>query len=128
MAHMVTRQERRDFSRIALHRPATLDVRGAKVACQLLDLSLRGALLKVPIAFGAAVGQACTLNVQLDSGFSFIRMVGTIAHAGEETAGVRCGEIDLDSIAHLRRLVEVNLGDDRLLHREWSALVAGRAG
>jgi hypothetical protein len=128
MAHTVTRQERRDFSRIALRRPATLDVRGAKVSCELLDVSLRGALLRVPVAFGAAVGQACVLIVQLDGGFNVIRMAGTIVHGAEGTVGVRCREIDLDSIAHLRRLVEVNLGDDRLLRREWSALVSGRPG
>jgi hypothetical protein len=126
MGRTVTNQERRDFSRIALRRPATLDVRGAKACCELIDLSLRGALLRVPIALGAAVGQACVLTVQLDRGFNVIRMAGTIVHAGEGTVGVRCREIDLDSIAHLRRLVEMNLGDDRLLRREWSALVSRR--
>jgi hypothetical protein len=127
MGRAVTKQERRDFSRIALRRPATLDVLGAKTTCEVVDLSLRGALLRVPVAFGAAVGQVCVLTVQLDRAFSIIRMVGTIAHGREGTVGVRCREIDLDSIVHLRRLVEVNLGDDRLLRREWSALVSGRA-
>ncbi len=126
MACAFTREERRDFSRIALHRPATLDVQGTKTACELLDVSLRGVLLRVPPAFGAAVGQGCSVTVRLDRGFSLIRMTGTIAHRGDETVGLRCREIDLDSVAHLRRLVEVNLGDDRLLRREWTALVSMR--
>ena len=32
--------------------------------------------------------------------------------------------IDLDSITHLRRLVELNLGDEKLLERELSHLAA----
>jgi hypothetical protein len=36
-----------------------------------------------------------------------------------------CESIDLDSITHLRRLVELNAGDPALLERELTALVAG---
>ena len=39
-------------------------------------------------------------------------------------AGLHCLAIDIDSVTHLRRLVELNLGDPALLEREVSALVA----
>jgi hypothetical protein len=35
-----------------------------------------------------------------------------------------CTEIDLDSITHLRRLLELNLGDPDLIERELSDLSA----
>jgi hypothetical protein len=38
--------------------------------------------------------------------------------------GVQCGSIDLESITHLRRLVEMNLGGGSLLERELKALLA----
>ena len=118
--------ERRRFSRITFHRPAELDVGGASATCEVLDLSLRGALVEAPVGFAARVGERCTLAVRLDAGVAEIRMEGEIAHRQGMQVGLRCLEIDLDSIMHLRRLVELNLGDEEALHRELSALVGGR--
>ncbi|HXK57002.1 MAG TPA: PilZ domain-containing protein, partial [Gammaproteobacteria bacterium] len=36
--------------------------------------------------------------------------------------GLRCVSIDMESIGHLRRLVELNLGDAELLHRDLESL------
>jgi len=121
-----TPDERRRFSRIAFHRPGELDVRIARGACEVLDVSLKGALVEVPAGFRAHVGQACTLVIRLDAGDAEIRMEGEVSHREGTQVGVTCREIDLDSISHLRRLVELNLGDDDLLHRELSALVGER--
>jgi hypothetical protein len=118
--------ERRRFSRIAFHRPAELDVAGERGTCELLDISLRGALLETPVGFGAPLGARCTLTVRLDAGDARIRMDGEIVHREGTQVGLRCVEIDLESIGHLRRIVELNLGDDELLHRELSALVRAR--
>lgn len=127
MGKVVVPSERRDFSRITFHRPSLLDVRGTKTACELVDVSLRGALVRVPEAFAWAEGEPCTLFIRLDQGASTIRMSGTIAHRDGASVGVHCHEMDLDSVAHLRRLLEVNLGDERLLHRELEALIARRS-
>jgi len=121
------KDERRRFSRIVFHRPAELETRGARVTCEVLDVSLKGALVEVPVTFGGKPGQPCSLAVRLDAGDTVIRMEGEIAHRAGNQVGVRCDEIDLESIAHLRRLVELNLGDDEILHRELSALVAERS-
>ncbi len=118
--------ERRRFSRIAFHRPAQLRVGTAQVVCEVVDVSLKGALVQVPRAFQAKDGERCTLAIRLDAGDAVIRMDGEIAHRQGTSVGVRCTGIDLESIAHLRRLVELNLGDDELLHRELSALVHGK--
>jgi hypothetical protein len=123
---MTTRDERRRFSRIAFHRPAELEVKGKPTGCDLLDVSLKGALVEVPAGFADEVGTGCSLSIHLDAGDATIRMEGEIAHRQGEFVGVRCDEIDLESIAHLRRLVELNLGDDEVLHRELAALVAER--
>lgn len=121
-----TGDERRRFSRITFHRPAELDVRIARATCEVVDVSLKGALVEVPVAFRTHVGEKCTLTIRLDAGEAVIRMEGEIVHREGTLVGVRCLEIDLDSISHLRRLVELNLGDDEALHRELSALVRSR--
>jgi hypothetical protein len=40
----------------------------------------------------------------------------------DDLLGFVCRHIDLESISHLRRLVELNLGDESLLERELAAL------
>jgi hypothetical protein len=123
---MGSSDERRRFSRITFHRPAELDVLAERASCELLDVSLKGALVEAPPAFRAGVGQACTLTIRLDAGEAVIRLDGLIVHREGTQVGVRCTGIDLESIAHLRRIVELNLGDEDLLHRELSALVGRR--
>ncbi len=121
-----TSDERRRFSRIAFHRPADLDVRIGQGTCEVLDVSFKGALVEVPHGFPAHVGQRCTLAIRLDAGDTAIRMVGDIVHREGTQVGIRCVEIDLESMSHLRRLVELNVGDEEALHRELSALVGRR--
>jgi PilZ domain-containing protein len=118
--------ERRRFSRITFHRPAELDVRVAQVTCEVLDVSFKGALVEVPRSLRTQTGAKCALTIRLDAGDAVIRMEGEIAHIEGSLVGVRCVEIDLDSMSHLRRLVELNVGDEAILHRELSALVGGK--
>ncbi len=53
-----------------------------------------------------------------------IAMAGELAHVEAGHAGVLCRSIDLESITHLRRLIEVNLGDPAASERELKALIA----
>lgn len=119
-----SQDDRRRFTRIAFHRPASLDLGTRRADCEVLDISFKGALVKVPEAFTTGDGAQCTLVVSLDEGTASIRMEGDIAHRKGALVGIRCDEMDLESAAHLRRLVELNLGDDEVLHRELAALVA----
>jgi len=123
MATVMGNTERRDFSRIALRRPALLEADGQQATCELVDLSLRGALVKVSRGFAAPRGRAATLVILLSPATEPIRMRGTVAHRDAETLGLCCREVDLDGLAHLRRMLEVNLGEERLLQRELEALV-----
>lgn len=118
--------ERRRFSRIAFHRPAVLEVDGVQTTCEILDLSLKGANVETPPGFAAPAGAACALVIQLGVAGPYIRMDGTLVHQEPGRAGVRCDGIDLEGIAHLRRFVELNLGDEDLLDRELAALVTRR--
>ncbi len=89
---------------------------------RLLDISLNGALLTVPDGWNASVGESVRLDMHIADSAVVIRMEAEVAHQGSEQVGFRCKRIDLDSIEHLRRLVELNLGDPARLHRELHAL------
>ncbi len=126
MVAFVLNAERRNFSRITFQRPATLEIGGAAVSCEVVDISMRGALVRLGGATRFTPGQPCALTVRLDAGIAVIRMQGAVAHRGGDELGIRCVEIDFDSIAHLRRLLELNLADDAMLHRELGALLAAQ--
>jgi hypothetical protein len=118
---------RRRFSRISFHRKAELSFGSTATTCELLDLSLKGALVSPPKELAAKVGQPCRLLIRLDPlGQTTIRMDGEVAHVAPGRLGFRCDDIDLESIEHLRRFVELNVGDEEVLHRELGALVAER--
>jgi hypothetical protein len=116
-------QERRKHARVAFHAPASLILSDRTLEVVILDLSLKGALVHLPD--GTAIdGQAqCKLRVQLDETLAEILMEMNIVYREGRDAGLVCLSIDLDSVTHLRRLVELNLGDPTLLDRELSELI-----
>ncbi len=114
--------ERRHFSRIPFDAHTTLrGTDGREWHGTLLDISLNGALLERPQDWDGGNRAGLVLEILLTEA-AHIRMEVTVAHAEAHYLGLRCTHIDLDSIAHLRRLVELNLGDPELLNRELSAL------
>jgi len=114
--------ERRRFSRITFHRPAHLTVGATSIMVGVVDVSLQGALLDVPASFSAEPDTHCSLVIRLDAGDAVIQLDGQVAHRDGSRVGVRCTSIDLESIGHLRRVVELNLADEELLHRELATL------
>lgn len=116
-------RERRQFTRISFRRPAQLTVRGVESTVEVVDLSLKGSLLEVPAELRAEVGAPCALVVLLDSDEAAIRLDGEVARRLGTSLGIRCNSMDLESIGHLRRMVELNLGDEELLDRELGALI-----
>jgi len=120
----VTEQEQeqqRQFSRIPFEVPVTLQTEQQSWETDLIDISLHGALIKTPQTFEADQDQLYQLAIHLDGGLD-ICMDVLIAHHENEGLGLHCKNIDADSITHLRRLIELNLGHPELLERELSAL------
>jgi hypothetical protein len=115
---------RRQFSRILFQTSAHLFVHGDELPVNVLDLSLKGALVKPAFPVLLQAGTPAILHIDLEENGPHIRMEGIIAHSEGSSYGVTCREIDLDSITHLRRLVELNLGDQSLLERELGSLAS----
>ncbi len=120
---MNDRNNRRNFWRAAFQATARLTNDAGTVDVRLLDISLRGALVEVPGRWQGRVGDACHLKLHLAEGV-VIAMWGRIAHLEGQHLGFFCERIDLDSITHLRRLVELNSGEPALLERELQTLLA----
>ncbi|NJD05280.1 MAG: PilZ domain-containing protein [Methylococcaceae bacterium] len=121
-----TVHERRRFWRAAFNAPVNLTGDKFGIDATLDDISLKGALLECPEGWRGTVGERCHLTLLLGGEPSAkIVMEGHIAHIEGRRVGLNCDSIDLDSITHLRRLVELNAGDPELLDRELVILLGG---
>lgn len=118
----MTNEDRRHFSRILFDTPARLLIGGDALPVHVHDLSLKGAMIRFASQPGWANGTSCTLELILNEGETLIRMDMEVAYRQQDCIGLVCREIDLDSMIHLRRLVELNLGDETLLDRDLAAL------
>ena len=120
---MPIQKNRRQFWRAHFHSPVQLAAHGQVSEADLYDISLKGALLKVPEGWQGKAGDRCQLRLNLAADAT-ISMAATIAHVAGRRIGLHCDNIDLDSVTHLRRLVALNSGDAQLLDRELTSLLA----
>lgn len=118
-------EEHRRFTRVTFPTEARLVSGDRECSCELLDISLKGALIRHPTDWSTTIGEDVVLEIPIAQD-SRIRMQARIAHLESDHAGMTCHHLDLDSAAHLRRLIELNLGDEAQLHRELAAMIAPR--
>lgn len=116
-----TANERRRFHRIAFDAPTEIVQGQRRWAVELHDVSLKGLLSKRPDDWNGDPNQPFTASIQLADD-TRVTMEVVLTRIQADLLGFVCRHIDLDSISHLRRLVELNLGDEGLLERELAAL------
>jgi hypothetical protein len=114
-------EEKRRFTRVLFNAPVTLILSERSWESTNIDLSLNGALVQQPQGWNGTLNDACTLTLPLSEN-DRIEMQAIIAHAEDGRIGLQCKHIDIDSITHLRRLMELNSGNAELLDRELSLL------
>jgi len=116
--------ERRNFTRISFQSNVYLHSSDETWECQLVDISLKGILLNVPAHWNGQVGELFQLVLPLSKSEDIIDICMSInlAHCNDEMAGFAWEDIDMESFSHLRKVIEMNLGDVELVNREISAL------
>ncbi|WP_037354595.1 PilZ domain-containing protein [Salinivibrio socompensis] len=103
--------------------PAILKQGELEWHAQVLDLSLKGVLLSRPENWQADPEYNAFLlvfylhdsDVELDMDCILVNNCKNYLH-------LYIDHIDIDSVSHLKRLVELNVGNDELLHRELAQL------
>ena len=114
--------ENRRFSRVSFKGKAHLEIGSHSCATEVLDLSLKGALIKRPADWPRSLPKLMELRISLNDFPVELVMEVSVAHQSATAVGLQCEKIDIDSVSHLRRLLELNLGDADLLSREISEL------
>ncbi len=115
------REEKRRFNRILYSATAELSSGGKTESCQVIDLSLKGCLLKLPKGWSSKESKHHTLLVNLSDECE-IEMELVLTYLNDDQGGFYCDQIGLESISQLKRLIELNLGDSQLLERDLDAL------
>ncbi|ODP99804.1 MULTISPECIES: PilZ domain-containing protein [Salinivibrio] len=115
--------ERRKYSRVMYRAPAILKQDGREWHAHVLDLSLKGVLLSLPNNWESdperkefdLVFFLHDSEIELDMECILVNNCANYLH-------LYIDHIDIDSASHLKRLVELNVGNDELLHRELAQL------
>jgi hypothetical protein len=110
------------FSRVPFSAAVTLHLPGQSLEVTLLDIALKGALVKTDVPEHLHLNDACRLLLPLTGAGEAIEMAGKVAHLEGCNIGIRCEHIELASLTLLRRLLELNTGDADLMDRELSQL------
>ncbi|MDO6718355.1 PilZ domain-containing protein [Psychrosphaera sp. 1_MG-2023] len=115
-------EDKRRFTRIVFSAPATLTVNNIDYPTTLVDISLKGALIAQIKGIENLVKETCLLKFCLNESDVEVELTGHITHVEKEHLGIHCDKIDLQSVSHLRRLVELNVGSSELLDRNLNSL------
>lgn len=110
--------ERRRFSRIVYQAKAVLTQDSTEVNALVCDLSLHG-VLATSEQFGLLDSdKQVNVTFSLPDTDITLQLVANIVGLHNNVIRLSIDHIDIESIGHLKRLVELNVGDDDLLHRD----------
>lgn len=109
--------EQRQFSRIDFQTKTFLLHQNQRLEVQLFDISLKGALIVIEQVVELQKGDQVFLQMKLGA-YDFLNVTADLVHIQENNFGFKFTSIDLDSLSHLRRLLEINSGDAELIDQE----------
>lgn len=118
-------KEQRHFTRIPFDASVIVinSRTSEKTMAELLDISFKGILISKPRDWQGMNGDAYTVHLELAGDEIQLNLDVVEVHNEEDHVGFKTENMDLDTATHLRRIVELNLGDESLLEREFSELI-----
>jgi len=122
---MIIMDEERRYHRVPFECFVDFHTASCEYICELIDISINGALIAACTGATPGPDTPCQLTISLDEDKKLqIIMNGRIARKIENRVGIYCESIDEDSMIHLRKLIEYNLGDVELVNRDFEALIS----
>lgn len=107
----------RRFQRVPFQTETRVAMGGTAWDCALLNIALKGALLEsdqLPLEPGAI----CDLTMTLPGTSIHLRFRSELVHQKQTHYGFKFLDLDLDSLTHLRKLLELNMGDADCVRNE----------
>lgn len=118
-------EEKRRFHRVPFQCQTQVKCGDQTFVGELLDISMKGALILVRDQPEWPLGRTCYLDIKLESGDVHLHFESEMVHKQENHYGFRFLTEDIDTFAHLRRLLELNIGDTDEVDRELAEWMKG---
>ena len=115
--------EHRLFHRVRFVAKTDIEIYGKSCEATLVDISLKGALVTFPDRLYPEMGLPCQMTIHLDESDIKLTFSGEVIHSHENLTGIKFILIDLDSMIHLRRLLELNSTNPDQVRSELNALI-----
>jgi len=115
--------ERRQFSRVNFQSKVFVLHQGQPLETELLDISLKGALIRFNNTAPLRQGEKCPFELRLDQSDIVLKIDTRVVYSQDNQFGLRFENLDLESMIHLRRLIELNVGDPDQIQKELFFLV-----
>lgn len=103
--------EKRYFSRINFTAQSQIEINDKVYQGELLDLSLRGALLRFKDHIPLEKCDHCTLSIHLHSSDIKLIFDAELVHIHQNNLGFKFISEDIGTMTHLRNLLSLNIGD-----------------
>ncbi len=97
---------KRRFSRIKCVEKSTAETASGTYCVKLLDIALKGALVEHGSDLTARSGDHWKLLYQLEGSDIVLEFAAQVVHSQDGRTGVKFIEMDLDTMTHLRSLME----------------------
>ncbi|MBM4053485.1 MAG: PilZ domain-containing protein [Planctomycetes bacterium] len=113
-------ESKRHFSRIHFEAHTQLKHHNTTYRGELLDISLKGALLQFKENIPVKLGDECELKIHLPSSNINLVFESKLVHIHQDHFGFKFISEDIDTITHLRRMIELNVGNHEKITDELS--------
>lgn len=114
---------RRRVPRFPFHSLARLQIEREIFFCQLVDISMGGALLETTETIPPAFDVPCSIDIIQLSGRVCFQADAQLAHIHGRVAGIAFHHLDDSARAALTRIARLNLAPAEILNREVPALL-----
>jgi hypothetical protein len=115
--------EQRHFHRVKFDVKTEIELHGVIREISLVDISLKGALVSLPLDNTTEVGSPCRLIIHLNDPDAILSFNGKIVHSNDGLVGIKITLIDIGSMMHLRRLIALNSENSEQINSELHALL-----
>ena len=126
MTQTTTPQDQRRFTRVPFDAKikVTLNTPSSyQFEAMLVDISFKGLMIDTSETHSIELGSTGTASVILSSGNIEFDLLVSVKHIENTNLGLQVDQMPIEAAEHLRSLMLHNLGNEKLLQREFHALV-----
>ena len=116
-------KERRVFSRIKFVADVQLIHKDKSYVADMLDISLRGALILPHETLAIKAGELCELKFALPETDIVLQFTMELVHSAGDNLGFKFLSEDVETMVHLRQLLSLNLGNPEKIAEELPFLI-----